>query len=165
MKTLAVIGALSLLALSACDKHASDKSQPKATSAKVVPAASDTAEAVPANAAATAAYGEDEPMGCAGKGEAHADSCSGGCDQWDSAAAEVAKRKIPADAEWNTIPVSGMTCGGCERRVIANLGKLDGVLAVEADAELGQVRVAMAHGQKLRKSAVERINSLGYKAE
>ena len=60
--------------------------------------------------------------------------------------------------------MQGMTCAGCERRVIANLGQLEGVLAVEADAELGQVRIAMAQGGDLRKAAVDRINSLGYQA-
>jgi copper chaperone CopZ len=65
---------------------------------------------------------------------------------------------------WEEIPVEGMTCGGCERRVIANLGELRGVLAVEADAELGKVRVAMARGSALRGAAVERINALGYRA-
>ena len=80
------------------------------------------------------------------------------------AAAEVARRPIPADAAWTTIAVSGMTCGGCERRVIADLGQLAGVLAVEADAELGQVRVASARGTSLRGQAIDRINTLGYKA-
>lgn len=88
----------------------------------------------------------------------------GSCNQWDDEASTVARRVVPDDAEWKTIPVSGMTCGGCERRIIANLGKVDGVLAVEADAELGQVRIAMAPGSDLRAIAVEKINALGYSA-
>jgi copper chaperone CopZ len=88
----------------------------------------------------------------------------GSCNQWDDEAAEVARRQVPADAEWKTIPVAGMTCGGCERRIIASLGKVDGVLAVEADAELGQVRIATAHGTDLRDVAVAKINQLGYSA-
>jgi copper chaperone CopZ len=89
----------------------------------------------------------------------------GSCNQWDDEAAEVARREVPADAVWKTIPVNGMTCGGCERRIIASLGKLDGVLAVEADAELGQVRIATAQGTDLREVAVEKINQLGYSAQ
>jgi copper chaperone CopZ len=99
------------------------------------------------------------------EGMTEAGSCSGGCDQFDEAAAEVARRPVPASAVWQTIPVSGMVCGGCERRIIASVGQLQGVLAVEADAELGQVRIAMAPGKDLRRTAVARINSLGYTAK
>jgi copper chaperone len=88
----------------------------------------------------------------------------GSCNQWDDEASAIARRVVPDDAEWKTIPVSGMTCGGCERRIIAHLGKVEGVLAVEADAELGQVRIAMAPGKDLRAVAVDTINSLGYSA-
>jgi copper chaperone CopZ len=62
--------------------------------------------------------------------------------------------------------VSGMTCGGCERRIIAKLGEIEGILAVEADAELGQVRFAYAHGaDALARTATEQISSLGYKVQ
>ena len=78
-------------------------------------------------------------------------------------AAEVGKRAVPKDAEWKVFAVSGMTCGGCERRVIAHLGRLEGVVAVEADAELGQVRVASAKGAKLDDTVKSSIAKLGYK--
>ncbi|MBL4634091.1 MAG: heavy-metal-associated domain-containing protein [Kofleriaceae bacterium] len=59
-----------------------------------------------------------------------------------------------------------MTCGGCERRIIANVGKLDGILAVEADSELGQVRVAFAAGDtKASDAARTQITELGYKLQ
>ena len=116
---------------------------------------------------ARAAAQEKAPkaMDCAGEDKS---SCGGseepgGCAQWDEAAAEVAKRKIPADAQWETLKVDGMTCGGCERRVVANVGEVEGILAVEADAELGQVRVAIQKdNQELKVAAIEKIKSLGY---
>ena len=113
----------------------------------------------------TGAATDAQAMNCAGKDKS---SCkgseeSGGCAQWDEAAAEVAKRGIPADAHWETLSVTGMTCGGCERRVVANVGEVEGILAVEADAELGQVRVATKENKKeLKVAAIEKIKSLGY---
>lgn len=168
LSAAALSSLLVLTALAGCDKHAPEPAASKKQVAASTQAASPvkvmeataTATATPA-ATATAAAGEGEGGTCGGS----MDSCSGGCDQWDGEAAEVAKRVVPKDSAWRTIKVSGMTCGGCERRIIANLGKLDGVLAVEADAELGEVRVAMAKDADLRNAAVERINALGYSAQ
>lgn len=160
MKTLALTAMVGLvaIALTGCDKHAAHgKPQPAAATKAQSPLQPvKVMEESPHHARA-------EGGQCAG-GMAEGESCEGGCDQWDAEAAEVARRPIPADAEWKTIPVSGMTCGGCERRIIASLGKVDGVLAVEADAELGEVRIAMARGADLRKVAVDTINQLGYTA-
>ena len=149
-----------LATLAGCDKHTPAPAEQKKLAATTQAA---TPIAAPAPVKVMEATAEAEPAGgmCGGSME----SCSGGCGQWDGEAAEVAKRVVPQDATWKTIRVTGMTCGGCERRIIANLGKLDGVLAVEADAELGEVRVAMAHDADLRAAAVERINSLGYSAQ
>ena len=149
------------MALGGCDKHAAQgKPQPAAATRAQSPMKPvKVMEETPHHAATATGEGQ-----CAG-GMAEGKSCEGGCDQWDEAATEVAKRPVPADAEWKTIPVSGMTCGGCERRIIASLGKVDGVLAVEADAELGQVRIAMTRCADLRKVAVETINQLGYSAQ
>lgn len=162
MKLLALAAALLAgLAVAGCDKHtAQGKPQPAATRAQSPLKPVKVMEEKPAAAAASA----EQAGSCAG-GMAAGESCEGGCDQWDAEAAQVAARAVPADAEWKTIPVSGMTCGGCERRIVAHLGKLDGVLAVEADAELGEVRIAMARGADLRRAAVERINALGYTAQ
>lgn len=160
MKTLSlVLGLASLLAF-ACDKHQAQDSSQK----QPIAASTSSPSPVKVVADAPAKPAEGEAQSC-GNAEMAGGECSGGCDQWDQAAAEVGKRPVPADASWSTIAVSGMTCGGCERRIIANLGKLEGVMAVEADAELGQVRVATARGSDLRGAAVERINSLGYAAK
>ncbi len=125
--------------------------------------------AEPAKPAATGEAGERMSCGsaemadgtCAGEsGEA------GGCSQWDEAATKVAKRETPTDAVWATIPVQGMSCGGCERRIIANLGGVDGILGVEADAELGQVRIAHAKGNdEISRDARAHIAKLGYKPQ
>ena len=140
MRILALSTALLVAtALAGCDKHP----------AKSHPPASLTAES------------PMKPVKVMEETPHHAD---GTCNQWDEEAAQVARREVPADADWKVIPVSGMTCGGCERRIIATLGKMDGVLAVEADAELGQVRIATAHGTDLREDAVQKINQLGYSA-
>lgn len=174
MKTLALCAAASVAALltSGCDKYqdaATEGAGKPAQSPAEPPAASQKSSpvvVVPAAAALDAkelAAAPAEAESCSGEMQAGSE-CSGGCDKWDQAAGEVAKRPIPANAVWKEIPVDGMTCGGCERRVIANVGQIDGVLAVEADAELGQVRVAMAPGRDLRDAAVARINSLGYRA-
>jgi copper chaperone CopZ len=166
----AAVGLVALLAGTACDKHqagAAPSERRAAASAEPSPVV--VVSAAPTGAAAKPVAGADssaaEEATCGGEMQAGGE-CAGGCDQWDEAAANVARRPIPADAAWEEIAVAGMTCGGCERRVIANVGQIDGVLAVEADAELGQVRVAMApgRGRDLRRAAVQRINSLGYQA-
>ena len=186
MKLLALAVTLAgTVALAGCDKHSSEAraagsagaegaaalaATPVEGAVKVVHDDKAHASAGQKTASASAGAGEQEGGSC---GDAMAEgSCggkegdpAGGCNQWDEAASEVAKRPVPADASWKTIAVSGMTCGGCERRVIAKLGALEGVLAVEADAELGQVRVATARGVDLRQAAVDRINELGYKAQ
>jgi copper chaperone CopZ len=164
MRTLALTAVLTggvALALGACDKHPAP--------AKTQPAAATRAQSPmqPVKVMETAAAPDKDAEGdhqCGGA-MAEGESCAGGCNQWDDEAAAVARRAVPADAEWKTIPVSGMTCGGCERRIIASLGKVDGVLAVEADAELGQVRIATARGSDLRDAAVAKINELGYSAK
>lgn len=165
MRNFALSAALlGLVAIAAggCDKHqAQAKRQPAAATRAQSPMKPVKVMEETHRASATAGGEGGECGGAMAGGE----SCEGGCDQWDAEAAEVARRDVPADAEWRTIPVSGMTCGGCERRIIASLGKLEGVLAVEADAELGRVRIAMARGANLRRIAVDQINALGYSAQ
>ena len=167
MKTLALSAALSglvALALAGCDKHAAQaRPEPAAATRAQSPMKPVKVMEEKAHHVKTAEAGGEGGQ-CAG-GMAEGESCEGGCNQWDEAAAEVARRPVPRDAEWKTIQVSGMTCGGCERRITASLGKVDGVLAVEADAELGQVRIATARGKDLRKVAVDAINQLGYSAQ
>lgn len=140
------------------DEASEDHHAETATKAVETENTAPAAEATPTHAAA-----EGESHSCDKKGG----SCTGGCDQFDEAAAEVLEREVPADAEWTVLAVNGMTCGGCERRVIANLGGLDGVLGVEADAELGRVRIAMAPNAPatVLESARAKLSELGYTAE
>jgi copper chaperone CopZ len=91
-------------------------------------------------------------------------SCRGDCGQWEQKAAAVARRSVPTGAEWTAFHVQGMHCGNCERRVMASLGELAGVVGVEADAELGLVRVATRPGDPAARAAArERLASLGYR--
>lgn len=159
--------ALGSFGLVACDK-AETKSQ---EAAEVVVA--DTKD-VALTAAKTVEAAAEGKAGCDGaKDKNHdgaecakksAESGEGmGCNKWDEAAAAISKQEIPTDASWAVLKVDGMTCGGCERRIIANVGKLEGVVAVEADSELGQVRVAVASGSKgATDLASAKISELGY---
>lgn len=117
-----------------------------------------TAEATATSTQTAAATGGE--MACAHEGGA----CTGECGHFDKAATAVLDREVPADARWTKVTVTGMHCGGCERRIIANVGKLDGVLGVEADAELGLVRIAMAKDApaSVLASAREKLTALGY---
>lgn len=160
-RALLVLMALAFLAVAGCERDsdaAAAKPVPAAAVARPEPAP--TPSPAPARAQPTQA----EPA-CGGE-HGGGGECAGGCDQWNEAAGAVIARDVPADAVWTTLKVTGMRCSGCEQRIIANVGSIDGVLAVEADAELGQVRVAMAKGKDLlEQQAADRINSLGYRAE
>jgi copper chaperone CopZ len=169
MKALLVSLSLFGLSLAGCDKHSSQ--EPAATSKpNALEVTKVTAE--PAAAGKTATAPTDEKMSC-GDGESGGATCGGeaegegaGCSQWDDAAAKVARRGTPADAVWTAIPVKGMSCGGCERRIVANLGAVDGIVGVEADAELGQVRVAFARvDEQLAADVRARIAALGYQPQ
>lgn len=176
MKPTLLALSLAALAFAGCDKHQSstDRAAAPTAAAAVAPKAAEADKTATAPAAAKA---EGEGMSCGNEKMAEGEaSCGdmakgegeagGGCSQWDEAAAEVAKKSTPADAVWATIPVKGMTCGGCERRIVANLGKVDGILGVEADSELGQVRVAFAKGNdKIATDARTHIASLGYQPQ
>jgi copper chaperone CopZ len=154
--------------VSACDKAESTETAPAKVEVAANTAAAHTA------AAHTAAEGEEACAGDDGEEHSGADCMKKsaemgegmGCNQWDEAAAAVNKKEIPADAKWQVLKVEGMTCGGCERRIIANVGALEGVVAVEADSELGQVRVAVASGHEdASKAARTKIDELGYKVQ
>jgi len=104
---------------------------------------------------------EQKARGCVGMKD---DAGGKGCNQWDEAAAAVTRRDVPSDAVWVSFPVDGMVCGGCERRIQAKVGEIDGVVAVEASAELGRVRVALRPDAKDRAAeAKARVAALGYK--
>lgn len=134
------------------DKDASDKN---------VEPAPDKAMTTQTEAAAVSCDTPGEGMDC---GKQEGEEEAGGCNKWDDEAAAVAKREIPDNAVWKTLKVTGMTCGGCERRVIAHVGKLDNVVSVEADSELGQVRIAMkSDSDETTRAAEAEIKRLGYK--
>lgn len=165
MRHTLLVLALSL-AVVACHKESANRSKPAADPA---PAAAKTA-ALPAEPVAAEPEGAEGESACAdavdGEMPHQCGDEAGGCNQWDEQAAAVAKREVPANAVWKTFKVTGMHCGGCERRVIAHVGKIAGVVGVEADAELGQVRVATAAGTaETFDRATETINELGYHVE
>lgn len=163
--------ALGSLGVAACDK--AETKAPAPETAEVVKAEAATATLTAAKTAE--ASGDEAACDGAEKSEHDGSECmkksaeageGKGCNQWDEAAAAVNKQEIPKDANWQVLKVDGMTCGGCERRIIANVGKLEGVVAVEADSELGQVRVALASGSEGAKTAAsDKISELGYKVQ
>ena len=163
--------ALGSLGLAACDKAETKAPAPEAPEAVKTEAttaaltATKTAEAAGDEAACDGADNPNHDGADCMKKSAEAGEGKG-CSQWDEAAAAVNKQEIHAGASWQVLKVEGMTCGGCERRIIANVGKLEGVVAVEADSELGQVRVAVASDSDSAKNAAsDKISELGYKVQ
>lgn len=60
--------------------------------------------------------------------------------------------------------VSGMVCGGCEKRVVNALSTIDGVKEVMADHTNGTVLVKME--KKIEKSILkEKIEDLGFEVK
>jgi len=159
MRTL-LITALAALTVGAfaCAK---DSSKPASEPAPEAKTDTTLASAADQGGEAVSCDTPNEASDCGGAKEE-----AGGCNKWDEAAAAIAKRDVPNSAVWKTLKVSGMTCGGCERRVIAHVGKLDNVVSVEADSELGQVRIAMAaDSAKTAEAAHAEILKLGYRVE
>lgn len=156
--------ALGLLGFAGCDKADSASEKTPSAEIAVVPTATATTTAKADPGEASCAGADKEKHAGADCMKKSAEAGEGmGCNKWDEAAAAIGKQDIPEDASWQVLKVEGMTCGGCERRIIANLGKLEGVVAVEADSELGQVRVAVASGNsKASNAASAKISELGY---
>jgi len=167
--------ALLTLGLVACtqDKPKSDTPETKAPAPAAKTAEAATLVAAAPAAAPAAKAGEAEAGSSCDKGpkehaegggcepEDHAEG--GGCNQWDGEASAVTKRTVPDDAVWVALDVDGMTCGGCERRIQANVGDLKGVVAVEASSELSRVRIAFEKGTEDETLARQHIAKLGYK--
>ena len=62
-----------------------------------------------------------------------------------------------------TLQVEGMDCGGCERKVEAALGRLEGIGEVSASSVTGSVRIHPQQDTTPSHEAIERIlNELGY---
>jgi copper chaperone CopZ len=60
------------------------------------------------------------------------------------------------------LPVSGMTCGGCENAVQRALGQLPGVTQVTASHREATVRIAFDPAQVSRADLERKIGQLGY---
>lgn len=61
-----------------------------------------------------------------------------------------------------TLPVTGMTCGGCENAVKRALGALPGVSAVAASHQSNEVSVTYDSAQVSPDQIAAKIASLGY---
>lgn len=61
-----------------------------------------------------------------------------------------------------TIVVGGMSCGGCEDRLAAALGRVDGVGTVSADHQTGLVRVMFDSVRVDESRLREQISVCGY---
>lgn len=161
---LAVLSALALAA--GCQKPVDDPAAARPTAA--APAAAPTAAPSAAPAAAPtmamsgmAGMGDHGSCGGSCGGMCGNQACGGSC----GGGAEVATATAPADAQWTSLHVTGMHCGGCVRRVKSALAGVDGVLGVEVDLAKAEVRVATARGADARTLATGPITSLGYQVQ
>ncbi|MBK9515934.1 MAG: heavy-metal-associated domain-containing protein [Anaeromyxobacter sp.] len=77
------------------------------------------------------------------------------------AAAPAAAEVKPADAKV-TIPVGGMTCGGCVNNVGSSLKKLDGVKTVEVNLEQKKAFVTYDASKVTAKQLVAAISEAGF---
>jgi len=65
--------------------------------------------------------------------------------------------------EKTEIPVEGMSCGHCEKRVEEAVGKFDGVKSVKANHSSCTVEIKFAKGVELDRSGIEAaITELGF---
>ena len=63
-----------------------------------------------------------------------------------------------------TLRVEGMDCGGCERKVVAALGRLEGIEEVSASSVTGSVTIHPEPHRAPSHQSIERIlNELGYR--
>lgn len=83
------------------------------------------------------------------------------------AAAEAAPARVaaadvkPADAKV-TIPVGGMTCGGCVSTITGKLQQLPGVKAVEVSLERKRALVTYDAAKVTAKALVEAVRDAGF---
>lgn len=61
-----------------------------------------------------------------------------------------------------SVQVRGMTCEGCEERIVSALERLDGVRDGDADHRRGEVRVRFDPDRVTRLAIRERIEFAGY---
>jgi copper chaperone CopZ len=60
------------------------------------------------------------------------------------------------------LPVTGMTCGGCENAVKRAVGALPGVTAVTASHQAGEVVITFDAGHVSQDQIIAKITALGY---
>lgn len=143
---------------------ACQRADPAEESAKKVAEASAVTPAAAAPMSTPAPIEEpssDDHKACGGACGA---SCNGSCGAGCMAAAGEAapKKDIPKDAQWASLTVDGMHCGGCARRIQTRLAQLDGVVGSEVDLGTHTVRVAVKKGVDARALATPAIDELGY---
>lgn len=153
---------------------ATSGSDPAATTAAApatAPAAvaAETAVSEPAPVSTAPAMAAEKGGSCCGGG-AGGGTCGGGAGCGGmcggAMAAPTPPTDGPANAAWSSLKVSGMRCGGCAKRIMAAVGKLDGVVAVQADHGTGQVLWAVHKGDRDRRDLVAgEIQKLGYQPQ
>ena len=84
--------------------------------------------------------------------------------QAGSSKAVASDGQLPAGQARIVIPVSGMTCGGCEAAIKVVVRKLDGVVDVQADYKNGSATVTYFKEKVTVEKIVEAINKTGFKA-
>lgn len=77
---------------------------------------------------------------------------------------EAPSKAVPTDAAHVTIPVEGMSCGGCATAIHNALMKLDGVYAAEITFESGKAIVAYDAKKVTVEALTSAIDKAGYKA-
>lgn len=136
----------------------------RAARTEVAPVAAPVAAAAPAGSTMTAASttgGAPRAMcGASCGGQCGGQSCGGGCMHGGG---EVALAPAPADAQWTSLHVTGMHCGGCAKRIKKALASVEGVVGVEVDLGKAEVRVATT-GDELLARVTQTIDGLGFKA-
>ena len=120
-------------------------------------------QTVPATPAPAVPAAEESTCGgggaCCGGGGG---SCCGGA----MADTATIPTDAPATAAWSTVKVDGMRCGRCAKKIMAALGKVEGIVAVQADATTGQVRWAVDPGHDAQRDGViAEIRKLGYQPQ
>ena len=61
-----------------------------------------------------------------------------------------------------TVPISGMTCGGCTRSVERILHQLSGVVEVDVQLDPGQATVVAQEGATSRATIVAAVEQAGF---
>ncbi len=155
----------------AATSSGSDPAAPAAAAPAAAPAAMavDTAVSESAPVSTAPAPAAEKGGSCCG-GSGGGGSCGGGAGCGGmcggAMAAPTPPTDGPADAAWSSLKVSGMRCGGCAKRIMAAVGKLDGVVAVQADHGTGQVLWAVHKGDRDRRDVVAgEIQKLGYQPQ